>query len=93
MIGTGIESVYSTDLIIAPNPIVVNEFSYINREWTAEEQQDLRIEIVDATGRVVLSDYPTDYPIAIKGLVVRGVYFVRIVSGTGEVHVGRLVVR
>ena len=34
-----------------------------------------------------------DYPIAIKGLVVRGVYFVRIVSGTGEVHVGRLVVR
>jgi hypothetical protein len=41
----------------------------------------------------VLSDYPTDYPIAIKGLVVRGVYFVRIVSGTGEVHVGRLVVR
>lgn len=93
VIGTGIESVYSTDLIIAPNPIVVNEFSYINREWTAEEQQDLRIEIVDATGRVVLSDYPTDYPIAIKGLVVRGVYFVRIVSGTGEVHVGRLVVR
>jgi hypothetical protein len=35
---------------------------------------------------------PDNYPIEIVGLGVRGIYMVRIVSGTGDVYVGKIVV-
>ena len=89
---TGLESVYALPLVIAPNPIKGGEITYINRSWSAEEQRGLRIEVIDAQGEVVMSDYPTEYPIVVVGLNVRGVYLVRIVSGTGDVYVGKLVV-
>ena len=79
-------------LVIAPNPIKGGETTYVNQSWTAEEQRGLRIEVIDARGEVVMSDYPTEYPITITRLNVRGVYLVRIVSGTGDVYVGKLVV-
>jgi hypothetical protein len=89
---TGLEGIYTLPLVIAPNPIKGGETTYVNKSWTAEEQRGLRIEVIDARGEVVMSDYPTEYPITITRLNVRGVYLVRIVSGTGDVYVGKLVV-
>jgi hypothetical protein len=89
-VGTGFDDVYVLSLVIAPNPISGGETTYIIREWTAEEMQGLRIEVVDATGSVVVSEEPTVYPIAVEGLHVGGIYFVRVVDGMGGVHVGRI---
>jgi hypothetical protein len=89
---TSLESIYALPLVIAPNPIKGGETTYVNKSWTAEEQQGLRVEVIDAQGEVVMNDYPTEYPIMITGLNIRGVYLVRIVSGTGDVYVGKLVV-
>ena len=89
-VGTGFDDVYVLSLVIAPNPISGGETTYIIREWTAEEMQGLRIEVVDATGSVVVREEPMVYPIAVEGLHVGGIYFVRVVDGMGGVHVGRI---
>ena len=89
---TGFEGIHSLPLVVAPNPIRSGENTYVNRSWTLEEQKDLRIEVIDARGEVLVCDYPTEYPIVIGGLNLRGVYLIRIVSGTGDVYVGKLVV-
>ena len=89
---TGLDGVYTFPLVIAPNPIKGGETTFVNKSWTAEEQRGLYVEVIDAQGEVIVSDYPTEYPILVDGLSVRGVYLVRIVSGTGDVYVGKLVV-
>ncbi len=91
-VGTGLDGVYVLSLVIAPNPISGGETTYINREWTTEEMQGLRIEVIDATGRVVMREEPMSYPISVDGLTMDGIYLVRVIDGTGGVHVGRIVV-
>ena len=92
VVETGLEGVYALPLVVAPNPIRGGESTYVNRNWTLEEQRGLRVEVVDARGEVVMSYMPDNYPIEIVGLGVRGIYMVRIVSGTGDVYVGKIVV-
>jgi hypothetical protein len=84
--------VYALPLVVAPNPIRGGESTYVNRNWTLEEQRGLRVEVVDARGEVVMSYIPDNYPIEIVGLGTRGIYMIRIVSGIGDVYVGKLVV-
>ncbi len=91
-VGTGIDDIYVLSLVIAPNPILGGSTTYINREWTAEEQRGLMLEVVDATGKVVLRHTPTTYPIEVEGLPTTGVYLVRVIDGTGAIHLGRIVV-
>lgn len=90
---TALENMYVLDLVIAPNPINGSDITYVNREWTIEEQRDLHIEVVDAMGRIVVHDQPKEFPIAIKNISISGVYLVKIVSGTGDVYIGRLIVK
>ena len=92
VVGTGTDDVYALPLVIAPNPILGGEVTYVNRTWTAEEQRGLTLEIVNAMGQVIMVDKPQRYPIAIEGIDVRGVYIVRIVSGAGDTYIGRIVV-
>lgn len=90
---TGVDNIYTLPLIVAPNPILGGETTYVNRSWTADEQRGLRVEIVDGRGQIVQMFYPEDYPIAISGIEVRGVYLVRVISGTGETYLGKFIVR
>ena len=91
-ISTGLENVQVLSLVIAPNPISGYETTYVNREWTTEEMQGLILEVVDATGRVVVREEPMTYPIAVDGLTTGGIYLVRVIDGAGGVHIGRIVV-
>lgn len=91
-VGTDVDNVYALPLVIAPNPILGGEVTYVNRTWTAEEQRGLTLEIVNAMGQIIMVDQPQRYPIAIEGIDVRGVYIVRIISGTGDTYIGRIVV-
>ena len=91
-VGTAIENVYTLPLVIAPNPIFGGDVTYINREWSVEEQVGLRVEVLDAMGQLIVCDYPKDFPIKIRVAEVSGIYMVRVVSGTGDVYVGKIVV-
>ena len=91
-VGTGLDGVYALSLVIVPNPISGSEVTYINRDWTTEEMRGLMLEVIDATGKVILRNEPMIYPIAVEGLPTRGVYLVRVIDGTGGVHIGRVVV-
>lgn len=89
---TFVDGVYVQSLVISPNPVLGGANVYIYRDWSVEEKDGLRVEFVDAMGQVLEIDYPIDYPISIATIGVRGVYFVRIISGTGEVYIGKIVV-
>ncbi|MBR5189619.1 MAG: T9SS type A sorting domain-containing protein, partial [Paludibacteraceae bacterium] len=91
-VGTGLDGVYVLSLVIVPNPISGGEITYINRDWTAEEMQGLMLEVIDATGKVILREEPMIYPIAVEGLPTGGIYLVRVIDGAGGIHVGRIVV-
>ena len=91
-VGTDVDNVYALPLVIAPNPILGGEVTFVNRTWTAEEQRGLTLEIVNAMGQIIMVDQPQRYPIEIDGIDVRGVYIVRIISGTGDTYIGRIVV-
>lgn len=80
-------------LILAPNPIGTGDIAYIYRTWTSEEQHGLRVEVINSIGQVIVSDTPDYYPITINSIDVSGIYYVRITTGTGDVYIGRLVVR
>ena len=92
-IGTGIGNIYSLPLTIAPNPIGGGQTTFVNREFTAEEQYGLRVEVVNSVGQIISMQYPSHYPIAISGIDVSGLYYIRIVTGTGDLYVGKLIVK
>lgn len=93
VVTTGIERNSVLPLTLAPNPIGVNDITYIYRTWTAEEQQGLTVEILNSVGQIISSDTPEYYPIAIPSLHVSGIYHIRVTTGTGNVYMGKLIVR
>ena len=92
-VGTSLDVVCSLPLVIAPNPVSGSQMAYVERQFTIEEQSGLRVEVVNSVGKVIYSDVPTIYPIAIGNIDVSGIYYVRITTGTGQVYVGRLMVK
>ena len=92
-VGTDLNSIYSLPLVVAPNPINGGATTYVNRTWTIEEQNGLKVEVLNSIGQVIMVEEPTVYPISIDGISVSGLYYVRITDGTGTIHVGKLIVK
>lgn len=92
-IGTELDNIYALPLTIAPNPVTSGQIAYINHEFTTEEQRGLYVEIVNSVGQVISSIIPTSYPIAVGGIDVSGLYYVRITTGVGDLYVGKLIVK
>ena len=90
---TGVDNVYALPLTIVPNPIGSGQATYVNREFTAEEQRGLRIEVVNSVGQIIAMQYPTQYPISVSGIDVSGLYYIRVITGTGDLYVGKLIVK
>ena len=44
-------------------------------------------------GQVVMLDYPNTYPIEVANISVSGLYYVRIITGTGDLYIGKLIVK
>lgn len=91
--GRGVDNVYALPLVIAPNPVRGGESTFVDRTWTAEERKGLTVEILNSVGQIVSSEQPMIYPIEIRTLNVSGIYYIRILSGTGELYVGKLIVK
>lgn len=92
-VGTGVDDSYVLPVVIAPNPILGGQSTFVNREWTMEEQNGMRVEILNSVGMLMKEFAPATFPIEINGINVAGVYIIRITSGTGETYIGRLVVK
>ena len=90
---TGVDNVYALPLTIVPNPIGSGQATYVNREFTAEEQRGLRIEVVNSVGQIIAMQYPTQYPISVSGIDVSGLYYIRVTTGTGDLYVGKLIIK
>lgn len=93
VVSTGLDYSSVMSLTIAPNPISADDNTFVHRTWTADEQNGLTVEIINSVGQVLSSEKPEYYPIVIRPLRASGVYYVRITSGTGNVYMGKLVVK
>ncbi|MGM9795715.1 MAG: fibronectin type III domain-containing protein [Candidatus Aphodosoma sp.] len=92
-LSTATDNTYALPVVVAPNPVLGGQTTYVTREWTAEEQTGMQVEVLNAVGQLIISFAPTTYPIEVGGLNVSGIYYIRITSGTGDVYIGRLIVK
>lgn len=90
---SGVEYATALPLVVAPNPVRGGESTYVDRDWTAEEQDGMRVEILNSVGQVMSTEVPTSFPIEIQTVKVSGIYYVRVITGTGDVYIGKLVVK
>ena len=88
----GVDNVIISDLTMVPNPVRVAEELTISGEFTESERQGLMVTIFNAIGQKVYEAEPDNYPIVVDGLYQRGVYVVRVVTGVGDVHQGKVIV-
>ncbi len=80
-------------LTLAPNPVEAMAITMVDRDWTPAEQDGMRVEMLDAVGRVIYSADVTEFPIAVRSIGVSGLYYIRVTAGTGEVFTGKLIVK
>ena len=90
---TPVDNAYALPIIVAPNPVLGGQSTFVNREWTVEEQNGMRVEVLNAVGQVVEIFTPATFPIEVGGIYTSGIYYIRITSGTGDVYLGRLIVK
>ena len=90
---TSADNAYALPIVVAPSPVLGGQSTYVTHEWTAAEQNGMRVEVLNSVGQVVEVFTPTTYPIEVKGINVSGIYIIRVTSGTGNVYLGRLVVK
>ena len=91
--GIAINNVNMIDLVLVPNPVKAEDVFLVQTDFTTEEMSGLVVEMFDAIGQCVYTSEPTIYPIAIEALSVRGVYLVRITSGSGNIYQSKIVVK
>ncbi len=92
IVETALEDVNAKDLVVAPNPIGVDGNAVVEYAWSVEEQDGLRVEIINSLGQRVDMFEPKSYPIVLPRFGGAGIYYVRITTGTGGVYVGKLMV-
>ena len=90
---TSVDNAYALPIVVAPNPVYGGQSTFVNREWTAAEQSGMRVEVLNSVGQVVEVFTPTTFPIEVGGIYTSGVYYIRVTTGTGDIYLGRLVVR
>jgi len=88
-----VDNVNVNDLMLLPNPVNVNNTLSVVAEFTSEERNGLYVEVFNAVGQCVYVNTPSVYPIQISGLSERGLYMVRITTGTGKLYQGKVVVK
>lgn len=90
--GNAVEDVNAEDLVVVPNPIGVDDNAVVEYDWSVEEQEGLRVEIINSLGQRVDVFESKSYPIVLPRVGGAGIYYVRITTGTGGVYVAKLMV-
>jgi hypothetical protein len=92
IVETALDDVNVMDLVVAPNPIGVDGNAVVVYDWSVDEQEGLRVEIMNSLGQIVVVFEPKSYPIVLPRVGGAGIYYVRITTGVGSVYVGKLIV-
>jgi hypothetical protein len=90
-VSTGVLSVEASQLVIVPNPVQVGEVAYIqfDSEFSILNSE---FSILNSVGQIVYIGTPTSYPIIVGNISVSGVYYVRLITESGDLYVGKLIV-
>jgi len=88
-VGTSIETIVDVRIELIPNPVNPGEMAMIYGNFSDIE----RVDIVNSFGQTIESFAPTTYPIEVRGIETSGIYFVRLTTNTGTVHVEKLIVK
>ena len=92
-VADAIDYVRTKDLILVPNPVNANNTLFIEAEFTVEERDGMAVEVFNSIGQRVFVDTSVASPIMIDGLTERGVYIVRVITGTGFIYQGKVIVK
>lgn len=82
----GIESVQA-------DRFVIGSTITIDSNWSVAELDGMTIDIVDNSGKVLRRLAPEELPVDVKGNIPSGVYFIHIITGTGNSYVEKFVVK
>lgn len=90
---SGVADVVTRGLQIVPNPLAMDAEAIIHHEWTEEERRGLTVEVLSSTGQRVILFEPDVYPLRVGPFTVAGVYTVRVMTGTGDIFVTKIIVK
>ena len=85
----GVETVTSVKVDVVPNPTSVGMTTYVYGDFDNLEQ----VVILNNFGQVVDTFKPETYPIEIDGIQSAGLYYIRLVTGSGNVYTEKLIVK
>ena len=88
-----LENIRTRDLILIPNPVNANNTLFVEAEFTDEERDGMVVEVFNSIGQRVFVDTSVASTIMIDGLSERGVYIVRVITGTGSIYQGKVIVK
>lgn len=91
-IETALNNTDYTPLIITPNPTNTTQQTIINKEWSIDEMTNLKVEIINTLGQIIETYTPKTYPISIPQQNTPGTYYIKITTGIGTTHIGKLIV-
>ena len=77
------------DVSLTPNPVRPGMVAHVYGEFGEVET----VEILNNSGQVIDRFAPSSYPIEIDGLEVDGLYYVRIITRSGEIYTEKLLVK
>ena len=92
---SGIDYAVLKNFVIAPNPISVGSRVQITADFTIEERNGLKVDVISAIGGTIKTFYPaaTTYPIEVSGFDATGMYVIRVITGDGKIFFGKIIAK
>ena len=91
-VGTGFDGIYVRNLVIVPNPVSTTGAFTLQADFTADERQNMLVEVFNAVGQRIYLVKPTIYPIEVEAMSAQGIYLVRVTTGVGTIYQSKVVV-
>ena len=89
IVGDGVETVADVNMSIVPNPVNAGATAFVYGEFGEVE----KVEILSNFGQIVETFVPDTYPIEVSGISASGLYYVRVTTKSGSVHLQKLIVK
>ncbi len=90
---TGLQMVDAGSLILRPNPVQRNHEIAVDYQFTAQERDGMRIEVVNSIGQVISIQTQVAEQVTVNPIPVPGFYTVRIVTGDDKYYTAKVLVK
>ncbi|MCQ2337956.1 MAG: fibronectin type III domain-containing protein [Paludibacteraceae bacterium] len=85
----GVDEVSDITITVVPNPVSAGSTAFVYGEFGEVE----KVEILSNFGQIVETFVPDTYPIEVSGISASGLYYVRVTTKSGSVHLQKLIVK